>query len=99
MDLVHNGGGGFGLSPTFHIFFVTFNEKNISKKLEKNDKTMVKKKHSSHLGGGAGGGVLGQYGLSPSKCFFVFVFLTSLVWKYVTLFLIYLLFTMETLPF
>ena len=36
-------GGGFGPSPLFMFFFLTFNVKIMSKKLEKNDKTMVKK--------------------------------------------------------
>ena len=49
MDLVHNGGGGgFMLSPLFTFFFKTFNVKIMSKKVEKNDKTMVRKKYSPH---------------------------------------------------
>ena len=31
MDLIHNGGGGFWSESTFHVFFFTFNVKNMSK--------------------------------------------------------------------
>ena len=56
MDLVHNGGGGFRAESTFARIFFTFNVKIMSKNWKRNDKTMVKKKHSPFLGG-AGGGV------------------------------------------
>ena len=42
MDLVHMGEGGFGPSPLFTFFFKCKNYVNF---FEKNDKTMVKKKH------------------------------------------------------
>ena len=49
------GGGGFRPSPLFMFIFL-FVMKKLCLKLEKNDKTMVRKKHSPHLGGGRGGG-------------------------------------------
>ena len=56
MDLVHNGGEGFGLSPLFTFFF-TFQVKIMSK----NWKRMIKQwweKNIVHIRGG--GGVSGE---------------------------------------
>ena len=50
MDLVHNGGGGWGFvrpRSTFHIFFFTFNVKIMSKNWKRTIK-IVRKKHSPH---------------------------------------------------
>ena len=54
MDLIHNGGGGFGPNPLFMYFF-TFNVKNMSKNWKRTIKQWWEKKHSPHLGGGRGG--------------------------------------------
>ena len=68
MDLVRNGGGGVSVRVHFSCFCKTFNEKIMSKNWKRTIKQWWKKNHSPHLGG-VGGGVLGQCGLSPSKCF------------------------------
>ena len=67
-------GGGFRSISTFHIFFFTFNVKNMSKNWEKNDKTIVRKKNIVHIwgGGGQGGGFRVNWTKSIKMFFFNF---------------------------
>ena len=58
MDLVHNGGGGSRAESTFHVFFLLFNVKIMSKNWKRTIKEWWKK--TSIFRGGGGGGFSGK---------------------------------------
>ena len=74
MDLIHNGGGGGGVSDWIHFstYFLTFNVKIMSKNWKITIKQWWEEKNIVHIWGGGGG--FGWVGLNPSKCFFFLFF-------------------------